>query len=168
MRFDAIVVGGGSAGMQAAAGLQEQGRKVAVFFFGIPLEEPGREQFKAAGGVLVPGDRILRGTIEDGRVTGLVSERLGALSADEYVLATGRFFSGGLVADMDRIYEPVFGLDVDSGSDPSEWVNPDFGAEQPFMSFGVRADSEGHPFKDGVRIDNLTVCGDIISGRRAK
>ena len=31
-------------------------------------------------------------------------------SADRYILATGRFIGGGLKADEERIYEPIFNL----------------------------------------------------------
>ena len=87
-----------------------------------------------------------------------------AIVAGSYVLATGRFYNGGLVADMDRVYEPLFGLDVEYEKDRSKWFDPDFFAPQPFLSFGVRVDADGHPSVQGVTVNNLLVKGEILAG----
>ena len=68
------------------------------------------------------------------------------------------------VADMDRVYEPLFGLDVEYEKDRSKWFDPDFFAPQPFLSFGVRVDADGHPSVQGVTVNNLLVKGEILAG----
>ena len=173
-----IVIGGGSAGLEAAmrecsAGLGSSTdprnpahgkRKVALIAKGRSLEDIDYSPFVQAGGILMLGDTVVEGNIAGGRVTLIRTENLGrtALEADLYILATGKYFGGGLVADMEGIREPLFGLDVLFTKD--NWFDADFFAPQPFMTFGVKTDAQGHPYKDGVKIVNLLAVGDICAG----
>ena len=84
--------------------------------------------------------------------------------ASVYVLATGRFFTRGLVSDMNSIRESVFGADVQFDPDPSRWCVEDFFAAQPFESFGVVVDEDQHPLKNGKAIVNLYAAGGILAG----
>lgn len=163
MRFDTVVIGGGIAGMREAMAALASGKKVALFCNGRTLDNVDYPAFTRAGGNLLMGDRVLSGEIAGNQVCSVTSERLGKVVADEYVLATGRFFSRGLYADMNRIREMVFELDVDAPVNPAEWVSADFDAPQPFLKCGVITDSEGCPFKNGVKLLNLKVVGDIVS-----
>ena len=81
--------------------------------------------------------------------------------ADDYILATGKFFSRGLFSDKEHIWEPVFGADVDYDPDRTKWYEREFDAPQPFMKFGVRTDADGHVSVGGQIIVNLTAVGDI-------
>lgn len=163
MKFDAVVIGGGWSGLQAALDFQAQGKECALFTFGRSLERIDYSAFRAAGGYLLYGDKVLSGTIADGKVTGIVSSNLGDVQADCYVLATGKFFGGGLVADMDTVSEPIFGLDVEYDRDRAGWFDADFFKPQRFMDFGLRTDAEGHPFKDGRAVENLVATGEILA-----
>ena len=87
------------------------------------------------------------------------------LEAAEFVLATGRFFSRGLVADMEGVREPLFGADVDFPADRSKWFDPDFFAPQPFESFGVKTDKAGKILKDGKPVENVYAVGKILGGK---
>lgn len=87
------------------------------------------------------------------------------LEAAEFVLATGRFFSRGLVADMEGVREPLFGADVDFPADRSKWFNPDFFAPQPFESFGVKTDKAGRILKGGKPVENVYALGKILGGK---
>ena len=81
------------------------------------------------------------------------------------MLATGRFFTKGLVSTMDSIRESVFGTDVLFDEDPSRWCVEDFFAIQPFETFGVKVDEDQHPLKNGKSIVNLLAAGGILAGR---
>ena len=173
MKFDVIIIGGGWAGCTEAEKLAEAGSKVCVISEGLSLASVRYETpysrhagLQKAGVTVLRGDRAERGIIEDGKVTGIITRNLGEgepLTADRYVLATGKFFSRGLLSDKDRIWEPVFGADVDYDPDRTKWFSQDFEADQPFMKFGVKTDAKGHVLVDGKSIVNLTAVGDICN-----
>lgn len=165
MKFDAIIIGGGRSGMAKATQLQNEGLKCAVITKGRSLYGYQPEEFIKAGGTVLMGDTVTSASIESGRVTAVFTSNLGkvALRADNYYLATGKFFAGGLVADMNRVYEPVFGLDVRYEADPEKWFNEKFSEDQPFMHFGVTASADGCAVKDGEQISNLFPIGEIIA-----
>lgn len=165
MKFDVIIIGGGLAGMTAATALQTDGLKCAVVAEGLSLHNASRREFSAAGGTLLAGDRVVSGRFEADRLVAVRTEKLGdvELEADNFVLATGKYFSRGLVADMDRVYEPLFGLDVEYDADRSKWFDASFAAPQRFLEFGVKC--EGcRAVKDGAVIANLFPAGEVLAG----
>lgn len=165
MKFDVIVIGGGQAGFEEAMKAVSEGKSCAILSEGRTLDKIDYDRFTKAGGTLLMGDSAESASFSGNRVCGIKTHKLGGtvLEADLYVLATGRFFSKGLYADMNSVRETVMGLDLDFDKDRSKWFEDDFFAVQPFMDKGVIADAEGHPFKDGVRIDNVLVVGSILS-----
>lgn len=165
MKFDTVVIGGGQAGFEAAMDALKAGRSCALVSKGRSLDKIGYEEFTAAGGMLMLGDEVTASAPCAGRVTTLKGV---SLEADVFVLATGRFFSGGLKADMDSVCETVFGLDLDFPEDRTEWFSTTFADDQPFQEFGVKVDALGHPSVNGVKQDNIIVKGNIISRRHAE
>ena len=173
LRFDVVIIGGGWAGCSAAEQLVGKGLQVCMVSEGLSLAATGYESpymrhaaLQKAGVTVLRGDRVLRGCIEDGKVTGVITRNLGEsapLVADRYVLATGKFFSRGLLSDKEHIWEPVFGVDVEYDPDRSKWFDPSFEAPQPFMKYGVRTDAEGRVMVGGRAIVNLTAVGDICN-----
>ncbi len=165
MKFDVIVIGGGLAGMTAAAALQGAGLRCAVIAEGLSLHLAPRNEFRKLGGTLLAGDSVNGGVIEDGRLLSVTTEKLGdvTLEADNFVLATGKYFSRGLVADMDKVYEPLFGLDVEYDADRSKWFDKSFAAHQRFLDFGLRT-QDGCALKDGSPIVNLFPAGEVLAG----
>ena len=164
MKFDVIIIGGGRG--DAAAGLEvlSRGLTCALICPGRISEDSSREQFRLAGGVLLLSDTV--SGVEwtsDGRVEGVYTQNLGStlLTADRFILCSGRFFSRGLVSDRDGIYEPVFALDVRYEKDRSLWCSQDFFAVQPFEKFGVET-LDGKAIKGGKIIENLYVTGEIL------
>ncbi len=165
MKFDAVIIGGGLAGMTAATALQQGGLRCAVVAEGLSLSGASREAYTAAGGTLLAGDRVTGGTIENGRLVSIRTEKLGdvTLEARAFILATGKFFSRGIIADMQKVYEPIFGLDVQYDADRSTWFSPSFAAPQRFLEFGVIAE-DGCAVRNGVKIENLFPAGEVLAG----
>jgi len=165
MKFDVLIIGGGLAGMTAATKLQSEGLRCAVVAEGLSLHNVSRREFCAAGGTLLAGDKVVSGRFSGDRLISVRTEKLGDvdLEADNYILATGKYFSGGLAADMDRLYEPLFGLDVEYDEDRSKWFDASFSAPQKFLEFGVKV-QDGRALKDGVQIVNLYPAGEILAG----
>lgn len=162
IRFDVAVIGGGLAGKQAAMEALSKNKRVALITTGYPLDRISYSDFISGGGILMLGDKVLGGVIENGAVTGITTEKVGSVIAENYVLATGKFYSGGLYAEMDKVIETVFGLDVWYDKNRENWFDADFRKDQPFLSFGLETDKAGHPYYNGVAVTNLTAVGGIL------
>ena len=128
-----------------------------------------RHYFRMLGGTYLMGDSAVSGTFDGDRLTSITTAKLGdmPLKADYFVLATGSFISRGLVADYERVYEPVLGVDVVADSDPNRWTQ--FGVLEPqaYSRFGVATDGQLHCFKQGKTISNLHAIGSILCGHDA-
>jgi glycerol-3-phosphate dehydrogenase subunit B len=180
MTFDTLIIGGGHSGLQQGIALQKSGQNCLIVSAGESprgIREPEwsqeleRHRFEDLGGVWL-NDRVIRGEFEhdnDGEMLLRVYTEKGGekpLIADQFILATGSFYSGGLVADHSHIFEPAFGLDVDyQGERHADWVNPDFFDDQPFMRFGVKVDEAGRACCDGRPVLNLQAVGSVVSRR---
>lgn len=128
-----------------------------------------RQRFEALGGRFLLGDRVTGGMLRNGKVEAVKTENLedDLLKADNYILATGSFMSMGLVANYERVYEPLFGVDVEAEQDHTAWTKHDAFAPQPYMEIGVRTDAQGHVLKDGKTVQNLYAQGSILPGHNA-
>ena len=155
MKFDVLIIGAGKAGTAVAGELQKKGLKCALITSGKSIHLCSQEQFVRDGGVFLQGDKVLGAEIVDGKVVSVETEKTGRIEAGTFVLCTGKFFAGGLVADMDRVYEPIFGLPVQYEQARSKWFDSDFSKPQPFMKFGV---ADSNPLK------NLYLAGEILAG----
>jgi glycerol-3-phosphate dehydrogenase subunit B len=136
-----------------------------------------RQAFEQAGGIMMKGDNVLRAEMTENRVTALytrLNEEV-ALTADHYVLATGSFFSNGLIADFDKIIEPVFGLDLllptieseqnmPSALQRSRWTHSRFAEAQPYQQFGVKINARCQSQKQGKTIENCYAIGAVVGG----
>ncbi len=133
---------------------------------GVRVQTMMRKYFQSLGGVVLQGDSVIGGNVENGKLAwvntkNLVDEKL---IADNYVLATGNFFSRGLAAAPSGVYEPIFGLDVNTLQDRSEWYDEKFFESQPYMRFGVSTDNGFRASKGGKTVENLYVAGSVLSG----
>lgn len=128
-----------------------------------------KSAFEEAGGSFLMGDEAKKATVTEDKVRAIYTENLGdvALEADNFVLATGSFFAKGLVATPNRIYEPLFDLDVDFDEDRNNWYDPKFFNKQNYMGYGVITDSSFKAVKGGKAIGNLYAVGSVLSGMNA-
>ena len=128
-----------------------------------------RHYFRMLGGTYLMGDSAVSGTFDGDRLTSITTAKLGdmPLKADYFVLATGSFISRGLVADYERVYEPVLGVDVDADSDPDRWTRFGILEPQAYSRFGVATDGELRCLKQGQVIENLHAIGSVLSGHDA-
>ena len=168
MKYDVVIIGGGWAGRGAAKQAAAAGRKVCLVTAGLTLEDRGDTPYAGLYELTKMGVSVLRGDMVirpewDGATLSRVHTANGlTLEAGEYILATGRFFSRGLVADMDHVYEPVFGAEVNCPSDRAKWFDPDFFAPQPFEKIGLRTTPEGNIYIDGKPAANVKATGSIL------
>lgn len=133
---------------------------------GVRAEFMLRRKFESWGGTFLLGDSVSSGDFVDGRLRSVRTVNLGdtVLEADQFILATGSFFSQGLVAKPDRIIEPVFGLDVDQPESRTLRYSRDFFAPQAYMKAGVATDADFRVRLHGKPVANLRAVGAILSG----
>ncbi len=147
--------------------------KQVVLIPAIPPSVPGirsqillRNRFQKLGGTYFLGDQVENGTLLNNHIQDIHTTNHGniKLVADRFVLASGSFYSKGIIATPHKIYEPIFDLEIDGGNDRSEWVEDNFFNSQPFMSYGVKTDEKFRALKNNTPIENLFVAGSILGG----
>ena len=133
---------------------------------GMRLHEALRRRFQSLGGLLMPGDAVTGARLEQGYIRALFTKNHSEvpLRTGNVILASGSFFSGGLQADRERIFESIFGLDIDSPMARAEWSNEDFFSPQPWLQFGLKVDEHFHPFHQATRMENLYAIGAVLGG----
>ncbi|MEI3155814.1 MAG: glycerol-3-phosphate dehydrogenase subunit GlpB [Odoribacter sp.] len=133
---------------------------------GIHAQQQLRKYFQQCGGVYMLGDTVLRAECEGNWVSQIYSYNHGDIPfvGKNFVLATGGFFSQGLIAAPDRVYEPVFGLDVAYEEEREQWYDLNLFARQNYQSFGVKTDWEFRGLRQGKPIENLYAAGAILEG----
>ncbi len=149
-----------------------QGVPAQVVFTGtLPPSVPGirtqillKRRYELLGGTYLMGDEATGAHVHEGAVHSIVTHNLGNhfLEAENFILASGAFFSKGLRSKPFEISEPVFGLDVEQADDRSDWYNPEFMREQPYMKYGVTTDADLRAIKGGEPIANLYAIGSIL------
>lgn len=128
-----------------------------------------RHYFQMLGGTYLMGDSAVSATLDGDRLTSVTTTKLGdmPLKADQFVLATGSFISRGLIADYERVYEPIMDLDVDADADREQWTRFGILEPQAYTRYGVKTDNELRCMKQGKTIQNLRAIGSVLSGHDA-
>jgi glycerol-3-phosphate dehydrogenase subunit B len=155
-------------------------KKTGASIFEIPTLPPSIpgmrvfNRFKARliqkGTAFLLGHSISKTTVKGKRCEGIEIHHppvTKAYSADRYILATGRFIGGGLKADREKVFEPLFGLPVDQPPSRQEWFQKTFfGAlPHPIHQSGLLVDSSFRPVneKGEVLLENVWVAGTILA-----
>lgn len=149
-----------------------QGIPARVVFAGtLPPSVPGirtqmllKKRYEVLGGTYLMGDRVTGAHVYEDVVQNVVTKHLDRhyLEADHFILASGGFFSKGLISNPFKIYEPLFELDMDYDTDRNAWYDPTFANHQPYLHFGVKTDANLRPCRKGVPVKNLYVIGSIL------
>ena len=147
-----------------------------VAFIGtMPPSVPGirtqmllKRRFEVLGGTFLLGDEVTSAALHEGIVSSITTRNLDTarLFADNFILASGGYFSKGLVTTPTQVYEPLFGLDIDYPQERKDWYDPDFFAPQPYMDFGVKTDAQLHGIKEGEPVQNLFCIGSVLGTTR--
>ncbi|AWI50583.1 anaerobic glycerol-3-phosphate dehydrogenase subunit B [Actinobacillus porcitonsillarum] len=130
-----------------------------------------RHYFESLGGLMINGDKALSATFEAGKVKHIFTSlhEDDPIGAEHFVLASGSFFSNGLVGEFERVYEPVFEADILNSktfdkSDRLTWTHSRFASPQPYQSAGVVINGSCQVQKAGETIENLYAVGSVIGG----
>ena len=148
-----------------------------MFIATMPPSVPGirsqmtlKSEFEKAGGRFFLGDTVVDAEkTEDDRIKNIGTLNFGdiRLEADNFVLATGSFFSKGMIATPDKVYEPVFGIDLSYPEGRDQWFDRNFWNRQNYISFGAKTDETMNAYIEGRKVENLYVIGSLIGGCNA-
>jgi len=139
----------------------------------IPPSVPGirsqitlRERFQELGGTYLLGDNVEEGNFKNNRLLDIRTNNHGdiKLEADQFILASGSFYSKGIVATQDKLFEPIFGLDIDGDSNRAKWFDEKFFNDQSFMHYGVKTDKNFRAMMNDEPVENLYVAGSVLGG----
>ena len=133
---------------------------------GIRMQLMLKRYYQKQGGVYMLGDSVVSGRFEEGSLKAIKTMNHGEteFEADNFILASGSFFSKGLVASQNEVIEPVFGLDVDAAADRGQWYDRNMFNAQPYMEFGVTTDQNFRATRNSAPVENLYAVGAILSG----
>jgi glycerol-3-phosphate dehydrogenase subunit B len=136
---------------------------------GICVQMMLKKYFQNQGGVYMLGDSVKEGKFENGKLVSIktVNHEDTEFVADNFVLASGSFFSKGIVASQTGVAEPIFGFDIDADADRGNWFERNMFEAQPYMKFGVASDEKFRAKKDGQTVENVYVAGSVLSGFNA-
>jgi glycerol-3-phosphate dehydrogenase subunit B len=148
-----------------------------IFVATMPPSVPGirsqmslKAEFEKAGGRFFLGDTVLEADFnDDGTVKSIATSNFGDIRmyADNFVLASGSFFSKGLIATPDKVYEPVFGIDLTFAEKRENWFDRNFWNKQNYISFGAKVSEKLNAYVGGTAISNLYAIGSLIGGSNA-
>lgn len=134
---------------------------------GIRTQMTLKAEFEKAGGRFLLGDTVTDAVFgQDGKIESIETANFGDIRmyADNFVLATGSFFSKGMIATPEKVYEPVFGIDLTFGEKREDWFDRNFWNRQDYISYGAKVNSSLNPSIDGMMINNLYVAGSLLGG----
>ncbi len=115
---------------------------------------------------LAENARVISAEVKNGRCISVSTAGPGGVKshrADNFTVASGGFYGGGLTSAAGRVWESVFGLPVKT---PDGWASADFSERQNYSGFGVSVNDRlnacdilGKPV-----YENVYFAGRIIAG----
>jgi glycerol-3-phosphate dehydrogenase subunit B len=92
---------------------------------------------------------------------------ISSYSADKYILATGRFVGGGLKADEEKVFEPLFNMPLSQPPSREDWFRNSFFSNlpHPIHEAGILTDGSFQPVgESGDRaLENVWAAGSILA-----
>ena len=137
---------------------------------GIRIFNRFKEWLTQKGVTFLTGYSVSKAIIKGKRCEGMEITHppvITSYSADRYILATGRFMGGGLVASDERISEPIFGLPVAQPKSRGDWFGKSFlnHLSHPVHEAGILADASFRPTNENGNpiLENVWAAGSILA-----
>ena len=144
---------------------------VAPSVTGIRLREMMMNILRKHGVVFIEKATVCGAIVENGKAVAVLTKDFGrqrTYRADEFILASGGFYGGGLAADQENVTEVVFGLPVAAPATVEEWTNKKMFSDtkQPFAMIGLLANEALQPtdLEGNVLIENVRIVGRNLAG----
>ncbi|MDR1739321.1 MAG: glycerol-3-phosphate dehydrogenase subunit GlpB [Bacteroidales bacterium] len=159
--------------------LRSRSNKQIYMLATMPPSVPGiniaitlRNAFIKAGGTFIRNQKVTSANFTadtaERKVDSVQSidenDNISTLTANNFVLATGGIFSGGLRTSLDNVKEVIFDVEVSAEDKREKWFSHKVLDNQPYMNFGVRTDSSFRAIKNGSAVENLYAIGACLDG----
>ncbi|WP_182187856.1 anaerobic glycerol-3-phosphate dehydrogenase subunit GlpB [Pectinatus frisingensis] len=138
---------------------------------GTRLDKMLNSYAKKHGVQIIEKARVVGSEVADGKCQAVITEgfdRQRKFYADQFILATGGVYGGGLIAGIGSMVEPVFNINIDVPKVQTEWSYKHLFADkkQIFAQYGVNVDNDLTPVAaDGSKIaSNVKVVGRSLAG----
>jgi glycerol-3-phosphate dehydrogenase subunit B len=152
---------------------------IGVEVFEIPILPPSipgmrifrhfKEWLIQRGVTFLLGHSVSKAILNGGRCEGIEVSHpplSQSYSAGRFILATGRFIGGGLKADEEKIFEPLFNLPVLQPGSRDHWFANSFFNGHPIHQAGILTDPSLRPVdqKGEQLLNNVWIAGSILAG----
>lgn len=144
---------------------------VAPSVTGIRLREMMMNILRKQGVVFIEKATVCGAVVENGKAVAVLTKDFGrqrTYRADEFILASGGFYGGGLAAEQENVREVVFGLPVAAPERVEEWTNKKMFSDtkQPFAMIGLLANEALQPtdLEGNVLLENVRIVGRNLAG----
>lgn len=138
---------------------------------GLRLEKMLTSYAKKRGVQIIKKARVVSANIQNGKCVSVSTEgfdRKRDFYADNFILATGGIYGGGLIATIGALKEPIFDIDLNVPEVQTDWSYKHLFADkkQIFAQFGVDTDKNLTPINKQKQIvaSNVKVVGRCLSG----
>lgn len=138
---------------------------------GLRLDRLLHQAADRLGVEIVEKAHVIGSEVKDGKCRSVFTQGFGRCreyKADEFIIATGGVFGDGLVSSMGRMYEPIFGLEIEVPADQKDWSYQYLfcGKPQPFASYGVKTNKQLLPVDatGKVVLENVRFVGRSLAG----
>ena len=134
---------------------------------GIRLREIFEQVFPQKGLTLIPQQKVKNVEFGSDCVTLELADNFGPITikANTVIMATGRFLSGGLEADNERVIEPLLNLPVTQPGSREEWYQKQYMDKQGHAvnKCGIEVDDSFRPLgKDGCPADERLFAAGVL------
>ncbi len=139
---------------------------------GLRLRSMLINRLKKMGVRIIEKANVIKSILEERKCVAVVTDgidRQRSYYAQNFILATGGFYGGGLIsAELGEVNEPIFNIPIQIPIAKEEWSNLNLfsNKKQPFAKIGITTDEKMHPLdiEGNLLFENVFVAGRNLQG----